>query len=75
MALRLTFGGSSCPNLWSCISEMTTDLCNMLIQNNSLDHKHSTTSYQTRSTLQIWNRIISRSPKHSHWQYTHLKTT
>jgi len=39
MALRLTFGGSSCPNLWSCISEMTTDLCNMLIQNNSWDHK------------------------------------
>jgi hypothetical protein len=38
MALRLTFGGSSCPNLWSCISEAITDLCNMLIQNPHWNH-------------------------------------
>jgi len=38
MALRLTFGGSPCPNLWSCISESITDLCNMLIQNPNWNH-------------------------------------
>jgi hypothetical protein len=38
MALRLTFGGSTCPNLWNCISESGTDLANMLIQNSFWDH-------------------------------------
>jgi hypothetical protein len=38
MALRLTFGGSACPNLWSCISEAITDLWNMLIQNPHWNH-------------------------------------
>jgi hypothetical protein len=38
MALRLMFGGSPCPNLWSCISESGTDLANMLIQNEFWDH-------------------------------------
>jgi len=39
MALRLTFGGSPCPNFWSCISESITDLCNMLIQNPNWNHE------------------------------------
>jgi hypothetical protein len=39
MALRLTFGGSPCPNLWNCISETGTDLANMLIQNPYWDHR------------------------------------
>jgi hypothetical protein len=39
IALRLTFGGSACLNLWSCIAELTTDLCNMLIQNPAWNHK------------------------------------
>jgi len=38
MALRLTFGGSPCPNLLNCISESGTDLANMLIQNEFWDH-------------------------------------
>ncbi len=38
MALRLTFGGSPCPNLWNCLSETGTDLANMLIQNPCWDH-------------------------------------
>lgn len=38
MALRLTFGGSACPNLWNCLSESGTDIANMLIQNPFWDH-------------------------------------
>jgi len=38
MALRLTFGGSPCPNLWGCLCEATTDLCNALILNKHWDH-------------------------------------
>ena len=38
MALRLTFGGSPCPNLWGCLSESITDLSNKLIQNNYWNH-------------------------------------
>jgi hypothetical protein len=38
MALRLTFGGSTCPNLWGCLCEATTDLCNALILNKHWDH-------------------------------------
>ncbi len=38
MALRLTFGGSACPNLWNCLSESGADIANMLIQNPFWDH-------------------------------------
>jgi hypothetical protein len=38
IALRLTFGGAPCPNLWSCLSESGTDIANMLIQNPHWDH-------------------------------------
>ncbi len=39
MALRLTFGGSACPNLWNCLSESRIDIANMLIQNPFWDHR------------------------------------
>ncbi len=38
VALRLTFGGSSCPNLWSVISESMTDIANSLLHNEFWDH-------------------------------------
>jgi hypothetical protein len=37
--LRLTFGGSSCPNLWGTFSETICDLANEIIQNEAWDHK------------------------------------
>jgi hypothetical protein len=38
VALRLTFGGSPCPNLWGVISESMTVIANSLIQNGYWDH-------------------------------------
>jgi len=38
VALRLTFGGSPCPNLWSVISEMILDIGNAILLNSSWDH-------------------------------------
>jgi hypothetical protein len=38
MALRMTFGGSSCPSMWGYISETITDICNTLIQCSSWDY-------------------------------------
>ena len=34
----MTFGGSPCPSQWSCISEISCDLANNLIQCNEWDH-------------------------------------
>jgi hypothetical protein len=37
--LCLTFGGSSCPNLWGTFSETICDLANEIIQNEAWDYK------------------------------------
>ena len=39
MALRMTFGGSAYPSLWSCISECMCDLANDIIQCRTWDHQ------------------------------------
>jgi hypothetical protein len=39
VALRLTFGGSPCPNLWSVISETIVDVGNVILRNPFWDHK------------------------------------
>lgn len=39
MALRLTFGGSSCPALWGYISNKIIDTCNTLLQNQHWNHE------------------------------------
>jgi hypothetical protein len=38
VALRLTFGGAPCPNLWETCGQPTCDLANELIQNSQWDH-------------------------------------
>ncbi len=38
LSLRLTFGGTPCPNLWNCLSEPITDIANKLILTPEWDH-------------------------------------
>jgi len=40
VALRITFGGSPCPNLWSVISETIVDVGNVILRNPFWDHEH-----------------------------------
>jgi hypothetical protein len=38
LSLRLTFGGTPCPNLWNCLAEPITDIANRLILTPEWDH-------------------------------------
>jgi hypothetical protein len=38
VALRLTFGGAPCPNLWSVISETIADIANVILRNPFWDY-------------------------------------
>jgi hypothetical protein len=38
ISLRLTFGGTPCPNLWETFGQPTCDIANELIQNSQWDH-------------------------------------
>ena len=48
IALRLTFGGNPCPNIWDLVSESTTDLTNALLQCEQWDPKMFQSPLQDR---------------------------
>lgn len=61
VALRLTFGGLPCPNLWGVISETITDVANMILLNPYWDH---TSLYNSLSDLDHPLSLSNEIPFH-----------